>query len=99
MGWLDSIICTIRWAVAQIGNVMLEVVEFILTALIVAVNAVVSLLPNDPTGEASAPSGAIAIFNYFIPMGAIVGQFSLVMTAWILYRLYQWLLRWAKAEG
>lgn len=97
---LDTIICWIKWAVHAVGQTMLTVVDLILSALILAVNAIVWLLPNDPTGEAgSIDGGILGALNYFVPVGFIVGQFGVIMIAWMLYRLYQWLLRWAKAEG
>lgn len=96
---IDTIICLVQWAVHAIGQTILSVLDFVISALIIAVNAIVVLLPNDPTDEAQAPGGPLGMLNYFIPMEFIVSQFGLLMTAWIIYRLYQWLLRWAKAEG
>ena len=96
---LNSIWCMVRWAVHEIGQTILTVIDFILTIFIVSVNAVVSLLPNDPTDAPHPIGGALGMLNYFIPMEFIVSQFGLLMTAWILYRVYAWVLRWAKAEG
>lgn len=97
---LETIICMVKWAVHAVGQTMLTVLDFVLTALIVAVNAVVWLLPSDPTGEGQPlDGGMLGTLNYFIPLGIIVSQFGLIMVAWILYRIYQWLLRFAKAEG
>ncbi len=96
---IESIICIVKWAVHAVGQTMLSVVDFLLTVLIGAVNLLVVLLPNDPTKEPKAIGGALGVLNYFVPMEFIVGQFGVLMVAWILYRLYAWLLRWAKAEG
>lgn len=97
---LTTIICLVKWAVHAVGQTILAVVDVICTALIIAVNAIVSLLPNDPTqGGGLSSSGILGMFNYVVPLGSIMSEFTLVMTAWILHRIYQWLLRWAKAEG
>ena len=96
---IDTVICLVKWAVHAIGQTMLTVLDFVLSALIIAVNAIVAFLPNDPTSAPQSIGGPLGMLNYFIPMEFIVGQFGLLMVAWILYRLYEWLLRWAKAEG
>lgn len=98
---IDRIVCLVKWAVHAIGQTILDVLDFLLSVVIQAVNIAISILPNDPTntdGDAIG-GGVLGTLNYFVPLGVIVGQFGLIMTAWILYRLFQWLLRWAKAEG
>lgn len=97
---LETIICWIKWAVHAVGQTMLTVLDFVLSVLIVAVNAVIFFLPKDltkPSGDLDG--GMLGTLNYFVPLGIIVGQFGFIMVAWIIYRIYQWLLRWAKAEG
>jgi hypothetical protein len=96
---IETVICLVKWAVHTIGQTVLTVVDFIATALIIAVNAIVAFLPNDPSESPDPIGGPLGMLNYFIPMEFIVGNFGLLMVAWVLYRLYEWLLRWAKAEG
>ncbi len=101
MGIFESLACWIRWLAGTIRNVILESVEFILTIILGAVNAVLSLLPQDPTGgipKGGLMNNALDWANYLLPIGPLFAEFSLIMVAWILYRVYQWLLGFAKAD-
>jgi hypothetical protein len=40
----------------------------------------------------------LGLFNYIVPMGAIMVEFGVLMAAWIIYRVLQWALAFAKAD-
>lgn len=101
MGIFEALACWIRWLAGTMRKVIVESVEFVLDAILGAVNVVLGLLPQDPTGgipDDGIVNNALDWANYLLPIGPLFAEFTLIMTAWILYRLYQWLLGFAKAD-
>ncbi len=95
----DSLVCWIRWSVKTAGSYMVDAIEFVIDAIAFVINGVLSLLPNDPRGSGEVVQPAVlGLFNYIVPMGAIMVEFGVLMAAWIIYRVLQWALAFAKAD-
>lgn len=97
MGWLETIVCWIKWAVQTAWSYGVDAFELVLSVLINAANVALALLPTaELGGEPNIQNGVLGLFNYVLPVGPLMAEFTLLMTCWILYRVYQWLLKWAK---
>lgn len=96
---IDTLVCWIRWAVKTAASYGLDAIEFIFDVFVEALNVMASVLPSDSVdGSGTIDGGILGAVNYVIPLGGITAQFSLLMTAWIAYRVYQWLLGFAKMD-
>ncbi len=93
----DALRCWIRWLAGMFYYYMVEAVEVVLDALALAVNAVLFLLPQVAFDEPDVDSGIVGALNYIVPVGYFVNMFGLIMVAWVVYRIYQWILKWGKA--
>lgn len=94
----DALRCWIQWLAKTLYYYMVEAGEFFIDALGAIVNAVLWLLPTVALPDPNVDSGVLAALNYVLPISLLTGVFSAIMLAWILYRVYQWVLRWGKAE-
>ncbi|WP_152670821.1 hypothetical protein [Rubrobacter aplysinae] len=77
---------------------MVDGIEFITDAIIGAIAAVLSLLPQHELGNPLDNNRVLGAVNYFLPLGIVTAGFSGIMTAWIAYRVYQWLVATANVE-
>jgi hypothetical protein len=98
MNLIETIVCYIRWLVVTVWSYGLDALELVLGVLINAANSALAILPNAAMESPTLESGLVAQLNYFLPFGPLLAEFGIVMVAWIFYRLYQYLLRWAKAD-
>lgn len=99
MGIFESLACWIRWLAAELYYYMVEAVEFVLDALLAVVGLLIALLPRVALERPDLDQTVLGIVNYVIPVGEILVAFGVIMMAWIIYRIYQIMLRWAKADG
>jgi len=95
---IETIICYIKWLVVTVWSYGVDVLEMILDVLLGAVGLALSVLPTAELESPSLESGLVGQLNYFIPFGPLMVEFGVVMVAWVVYRLYQYLIRWAKAD-
>lgn len=99
MGIFEALRCWIGWLAKTLYYYMIEAVEFVLDAIALAINAVISILPSvERPNIDSIDGGILGMINYVIPLGVIFGWCTLIMICWVLYRLYQWLLAWGKVD-
>jgi hypothetical protein len=98
-GLFEFLICWFKWAVITTWSYAVDAFTLILTAVIAVVNLFLALLPHVALEEPSLDSGLVGHLNYFIPFGPLMAEFGVIMVAWIIYRIYQWLLKFAKADG
>jgi hypothetical protein len=78
---------------------MVDAMEFVIDTIAVVINGILSLLPDDPRGSGETVQPAVlGLFNYIVPMGVIMTEFGVLMAAWIVYRVLQWALTFAKAD-
>lgn len=96
MSIVDLVICYVTWAVVTLYSYMLDAFKVVLHGLFFAVNAVLWLLPHVAFDDPQMDGGVVGFLNYVLPLGALIAEFTAIMFAWILYRLYEWLLRWGK---
>ncbi len=89
--------CWIAWLVCAMKVAVIESCEFVLTAIVLAINVMLLVLPTFALEEPKMDSGVVGFLNYFIPLTMLTASFTAIMTAWILYRIFQWALKWAKA--
>lgn len=92
-----ALMCWIRWLAGAVYYYMVEAVEVVLKALVLAANAILSLLPQTNFEQPSLDSGVVGLLNYFVPIPLLLGAMTTVMVATAAYRVYVWGLRWAKA--
>jgi hypothetical protein len=98
MELIDTVICYITWAVQTVVSYAVDAVEFMLMVLISAANLALSILPTAALDTPNVEASLIGKINYFIPLPELMLEFSVVMFAWIVYRILQYFLRWAKAD-
>lgn len=96
---IEVVICYVKWAVLSVWSYGVDAFELVLDIFAAIVNAMLLILPNAVLDEPALDSGLMGNINYFIPFGLLVAEFSTIMMAWIIYRLYQWVLRWGKVEA
>lgn len=94
----DWLVCWIIWAVKTMGSIITDVFTLVIGAIIQAANVALGLLPTFSVGTPTLDGGLIGNLNYFIPFGPLLVEFSAFIGAWILYRIYQYVLKWAKAD-
>jgi hypothetical protein len=97
MGIFDSLSCWIAWLATTVKSYGIDAVELVITALISAANVFLALLPTFAIDNPQLDTGVVGLLNYVVNVNAILGWFGVLMGCWILYRLYQWALKWAKA--
>ncbi len=93
----DALRCWIAWLANMIYYYIVESAAFILTMLAGVANLLLGLLPTFAIGRPQLDGPVVGLLNYIVPVGSIVTAFGVLMACWILYRLYQWALKWAKA--
>lgn len=96
--WLTVIFCYIEWAVISMWSYFIDTVKLMLSVLITAVNLALSVLPTAAIEEVNVEESLIGKINYFIPIPELMAEFTIVMIAWIVYRIWQYLLRWGRAD-
>jgi hypothetical protein len=87
-----------KWLAVTVWSYGLDALELVLGVLIQAVNVALGVLPNAALEKPQLDSGLVANLNYFIPFGPLLAEFAIIMVAWVFYRIYQYLLRWARAD-
>lgn len=96
----QDLICWLKWAVHALAQTFLDALDFLLTGAVLLVNLALAVLPAAAVARTDPLDGKmLGTLNYFIPIGMIVSQLGVFIVAWGLYRFYQWLIRFAKAEG
>lgn len=75
--------------------VLVEVLNALIVALAAIVEAALSLLPPFPDPP-SAPGGVIGALLWFVPLGAMLSFFALMLTAWVTFLGVKVALKWGK---
>lgn len=94
----EALKCWIRWLAKTIYYYGIEAVEFVLDAIAAVINLLLGFLPQAALPDTNLDSGVIGMLNYIVPLDFIVGFSGVVMAAWIVYRIYQWALKWGKVD-
>lgn len=95
---VDALVCWIKWAAQSTVSYAVDALEFVLNVLATAVNLALSLLPTFAIPPVSVDSGIVGFLNYVLPVSTLFYEFSVLIAAWIVYRIYQWVLAWGKVD-
>jgi len=98
VGIFEALKCWITWLAKSIYYYMVEGVELVIDALAAAANVILGILPSVALPEPELDSGVVGMINFFVPIEVFLSVALAIMVAWVLYRIYVWGLRWAKAE-
>lgn len=93
---IDTLVCYLTWLGNYMYYAVVEAIEFVLDAFLGIIAVILSILPTADLGDPNLDGGALGTLNYFLPVSLMVTTFSTIMTAWIIYLIYQWMLKWAK---
>jgi len=96
---IDTIICWTKWAVIEMINGIIGILNIVANVFVLVVNQALELLPDAPTSpQLVAPPGWLAAINYCIPLGTIGAEFVLLIGLWIIYRAVQTILAYLRLD-
>lgn len=98
MDIFDSLACWIAWLAQEMWFYFVETLEALLDVLVAVANAIFSVLPTVDLPEPSADGGVVGALNYVVPVDVYLVTATTIISAWIIYKIVEWGLRWAKAE-
>jgi hypothetical protein len=97
LGPLNAILCAIEQLAFWIADRLIEVCNLFIAGVATFLLALLTLLPNMPTGTYT-PSGTIlGMINWLLPVGQMVATLTLVASMWLVLLVVRVGLKWAKA--
>lgn len=92
--FIATILCYLKWMISAIPWAIISAFNLVLSTLAAAVNAAISLLPSVNPEVPRIGSDIIGMLNWMFPVGPLVIEAGLIVTAWAMYLAYRYLFRW-----
>jgi hypothetical protein len=90
------------WIFDRLAEILVEFVNFLINETVLAVNILLSILPNSPFRElilavrVNLGSEFLGYVNYFLPVSEIAVVLAMWVVAIVMYYAVSAILRWAK---
>ncbi|WP_119067657.1 hypothetical protein [Rubrobacter indicoceani] len=89
-----TFVCWFNYLINSIPFAIVAAINVVMSAVAALVNAAISLLPDSNVDVPQIGNDIIGMLNWLFPVGPLVAEAGLIITAWAFYKGYRYLFRW-----